>query len=1120
MTGGVDLELVNADGEAALREYLGSGAAVAFLGAGASVPLYPLWGELIRELVDRAAAELDAREAATCRERAAVDPDAVVEVVRQRLGDAQYRGVLREVFRIRRDPETGRSWTATQELIARCAFKGVITTNFDPGIVDARMRVRPQASGTGFATWADDDLLDRWRTGEVFGDDELPVLYAHGQHNRPEDIVLATADYRRAYGGKLPHVLSRFIDAGHVIWVGFGFTDQRIGAIVREVAELSGTRAEPGSAPRHVAVLPWDPSSGDDPGVLRMLAEIQYGARVVLYPVRDRDHSALHALLEKFAGSRYPAVSRPAKAKRRVGDVVTRWVHGGVPVEHFTGRNEELDRLDRWAADPEVRLVGVTAWGGAGKTALVTEWLTRQQGAGQRPALRGLFAWSFYEDRSPQRWAEALLAWVEGIWRVPLRPGPLAARVLAVAESVPLLLVLDGLEVLQEGPAGGEFGRLLDGTLREVLAVWCQLDHAGLAVLTSRFPFADLEQFDGGAARMLDVPAFTPAEGSALLARAGAGWLPERRRRDLVHAVDGHALAVAVLARLLADRRPTTDLDALHADLVSAGRTDARVARVLEFYGRSLADPDRHLVAIVGLFQRPVTMDTIIALGSHETMGAPLAHRTPVWIEAAVRHRLTGLLTWHADRTVSAHPLVRDAFRPLALTPDTAQLASNISLADLPEGPVASVDAAARVVEMIELLLDADQWTAAADLYHGRAQAGQVWMSLPAARLGQRAANAFVATPARQAACLAHISVHYLAFYLNEAGLFGMVAADLASAEVRLRAAVAQTPADDHGHLWRRQHNVWRCRIWWGDAEEAKRIAADALERCLAHERYQGVLHSRACLAAAHDLAGETQPAETEFLHADRLEVSGDPDGDHLFSLRGTLWGEFLLRTGRGQVARALTERNRNISRLHGWHDNVARCDRLLGCCDLADGHLEQAGERLGQALTTFRNGDLICELTQTLPILAEQRRRSGALDKAERLCTEAIVTGGPRGLVPSHARALAVRARVRGDRHERDGDPASLARGRDDADHALRLATRTRRLPWVELDALDAHGHLDRITGADHGWERRAAALRATLVPDRLPPDPLTVVEQEVGRRDDQSRPPRRRKRRKWEKE
>ena len=128
---------------------------------------------------------------------------------------------------------------------------------------------------------------------------------------------------------------------------------------------------------------------------------------------------------------------------------------------------------------------------------------------------------------------------------------------------VPVLLVLDGLEVVQEGPAGDGFGRLLDGLLREVLAGACQLPHSGLVMLTSRFPFADLEAFDGGAARMLEVPPFTPAEGAALLAATGGGWLPEPERRDLVAAVDGHALAVGVLAGLsrhlqAAPKSPTT----------------------------------------------------------------------------------------------------------------------------------------------------------------------------------------------------------------------------------------------------------------------------------------------------------------------------------------------------------------------------------------------------------------------------------------------------------------------------------------------------------------------------------------------------------------------------------
>jgi hypothetical protein len=82
------------------------------------------------------------------RALAAGSPDAVVEIVRRELGGPRYREVLRELFRVRREPDTGRSWTPAQELVARCGFAGVVTTNYDPGIVDARLRVRQRASGT------------------------------------------------------------------------------------------------------------------------------------------------------------------------------------------------------------------------------------------------------------------------------------------------------------------------------------------------------------------------------------------------------------------------------------------------------------------------------------------------------------------------------------------------------------------------------------------------------------------------------------------------------------------------------------------------------------------------------------------------------------------------------------------------------------------------------------------------------------------------------------------------------------------------------------------------------------------------------------------------------------
>ncbi len=176
-----------------------------------------------------------------------------------------------------------------------------------------------------------------------------------------------------------------------------------------------------------------------------------------------------------------------------------------------------------------------------------------------------------------------------------------------------------------------------------------------------------------------------------------------------------------------------------------------------------------------------------------------------------------------------------------------------------------------------------------------------------------------------------------------------------------------------------------------------------------------------------------------------------------------------------------------------------ACCDRELGCCDLIEGDLDSAGHRLQAAADALRDGEYLVEWAATLPDLAEHRRRTGQLSEAERICTEAITAAGPRGLVPTHARALATRALVRGDQFGTTGDRDQLDRARDDAEHALRLATRTRRLPWQELDACDAHAHLDHLEGHDHGWRARAEKLRAELVPPGLDPDPLATVEAKV---------------------
>ena len=224
-----------------------------------------------------------------------------------------------------------------------------------------------------------------------------------------------------------------------------------------------------------------------------------------------------------------------------------------------------------------------------------------------------------------------------------------------------------------------------------------------------------------------------------------------------------------------------------------------------------------------------------------------------------------------------------------------------------------------------------------------------------------------------------------------------------------------------------------------------------------------------------------------------------DEDGDHLYSIWGTLWAEWLILTGRPGPARALTSRNVEVCREHGRKEDLARCGRLLGRLDLAAGETAAAGEHLAATAGCFRDGDYLIELAVILADQADYAQAAGDLDAAERYSTEAIAIAGPRGLVPAHSAALVGRARIRASQATATANRDLLPQGRDAADAALRLAVR-RQLPWHELDALRAHGQLDQAEGIDRGWAAKADALHARLVPLGLDPDPLAAVERLVA--------------------
>jgi tetratricopeptide (TPR) repeat protein len=782
---------------------------------------------------------------------------------------------------------------------------------------------------------------------------------------------------------------------------------------------------------------------------------------------------SLSSAPSKIAVGNRPVNSTPA----------IRWVHTEATIDHFSGRKEELNSLDRWINSGEVRLIGVTAWGGAGKTVLVTEFLQQFDFTNGRQ-FAGLFGWSFYEDPVAENWGRTFLSWVTTTFDLRPKNSEMPTQILEVLGALPLIMVLDGLEILQDGPNGSSFGRLLDGALRAVLTGHCLMDNKSLIVLTSRFPFSDLEHFDGTAARMLDVPPLALDDGVKLLKRGGASWLTAKELADLVRLVDGHALAVATLAAVLRQHVPTSDLLVLQQELASANRTDARVSKVLRFYAGRLSESDRMLVAIVSLFQQPIQAQTILSLGSHSSLKKGLAGWTIEDVEVASRQRLAGLVSWRSDGYVSAHPLVRDVFRSMVLSGQTAHLVSEVTLRSMPTGPVRSAEEAQRIVEIIELLLESGEWKAAQELYRSRTKNGRVWMRLPAARLGLRCAMAFTQTGKTQPGkTSAPLSEQQFGFFANEVGLFALQTGDIKSAERFLRKSILHYRSVDTSDAEAiTLRNLSRCHIYRGDAPQAKSTALDALRLAKRIRNPNRIRNARACLAYAMDLNGETKNALDEFTKANEIQAS--IDGRQLYSVDGAWWADLLLRIGQPSAARRIGIENLQICQSYDWNADKARYHRLLARCDLSVGNIKDAVVHLELAMHIFRSGEYLFELAETLPDLAEYHRRVGELDQAERCCTEAIATlASPRELLPTLARGLAARAMVKTDLYTHTGHESDLAAARDDAIHCMRIATKIKRLPWMELCGLEASTFIDAASGADNGWRRLRDRQSARLI-------------------------------------
>lgn len=276
------------------------------------------------------------------------------------------------------------------------------------------------------------------------------------------------------------------------------------------------------------------------------------------------------------------------------------------------GRESEMAMLDAaWSGDDRKNVVTIVAFGGVGKSTLAAHWAARKMNDIER-----YFDWSFYRQGSSDVFLKTALEFFGDValaasaadgWTKGERLAQLVAQ-------RPTLLILDGLEPLQDAKTGDLRDPALKSLLRGLAA-----RNPGLCLVTTRQEIPDLDTFQSTTAPQWQLAHLSMKAGASLLEQLGVkGTLPERE--TLASDVKGHALTLTLLGKFLAEAHGG---DIRKRDLVSLHEADyeetsGHAFHVMEAYEQWLERDGRHvelaILRLLGLFDRPATPDCLGAL--------------------------------------------------------------------------------------------------------------------------------------------------------------------------------------------------------------------------------------------------------------------------------------------------------------------------------------------------------------------------------------------------------------------------------------------------------------------------------------------------------------------------
>jgi hypothetical protein len=345
-------------------------------------------------------------------------------------------------------------------------------------------------------------------------------------------------------------------------------------------------------------------------------------------------------------------------------------VHPLPPAPHFVGRSRELKALHTFRDDPSPGTMSMVGLGGAGKTALASEFLAAVL-ANEGTRAGNVFVWSFYVNQDSNAFLEAAYHYFSG-GRSLQGSGAGALYLLIEILGRPdlALVILDGLERVQQPKSGtaGYFGELSDPLLAQFVSRLAAGLGGAKCLITTRFPLPTLQPWLGKTFTVLDIDQLDPVDARQLLRRHQIRG-DDDELDALIAEFGAHALTLDHLGGYLreyADGDPAKASALPQPELDSNEPQERRLARVLYAYDKALTPVEHALLARLCIFRFGSTLERlhgIFSQGDNARITGLLKGLSIREFNKILRHLLNlHLVLEQRKAEFTAHPAIRDYF--------------------------------------------------------------------------------------------------------------------------------------------------------------------------------------------------------------------------------------------------------------------------------------------------------------------------------------------------------------------------------------------------------------------------------------------------------------------------